>query len=1147
MSETCATRLLPDEPADVDVFGSHQRLARAIADLIANEPGGKSIALTGSYGSGKSTVVRILSQLLRETTSHARPAVFVFDAWAHQGDVLRRAFLETFVAFLTSIAWTKSTKWQSNLELLLGRREQSESTSEPVLTVAGRLVGASALLIPPGAALVSKAGDPSSFLSVRVWVWGLILCLAPLLAAVTTWLFWRPTWRLWRSEFWKQHRAPHENESVLSFFIQKTRETHRVSTVHIPDPTSVEFREMFLRIVEDVLAEPNRRLAIVVDNLDRLASSEALSIWATMRTFVDLETREDHPSLSRLWLLVPFDTRAAHRLIGLTEASDTRETETAFLNKSFQATFRVPPPVLSRWRTFLEDNLARAFPDQKHRDDFQTIFSLYRFKRGLFDTLMTPREIKLFVNKLGGLHRQWCGEIPLPLQALHVLHEENIRDAAKDLTAENFLAPLEIALIGAVEWQRYLAALHYNVPPNDALQVLLGRTVENALIAGDAAALQPLKGISGFAGVCEQVLQQNYVTWAQGEPASLASAALALAELDTPASDQLRPIWQWLRWGLLRIDQWPILRESTGRGLVEILNRFPAAELDSAATHALTRLRDCTVVAEPQPSAPNQITSRVWVRVAEPVVRAVDQAGRAKIITANFSVPGAAAEYVAALVALAEIPSLGDLIRYFRPRPAPQEVVAEFVGRCTSGRFTPETARAVPLLRGGVSADLQWEPLVAALNQRLQATNALQAPEVTGCVSTLLFLAWKQGNAQATSVAQGLAAQGHVLHQLYQARAVKDAEAVGVCTLLVLIFLPAGNVQAHVGNSSPGLNVYQEILRSPRDNMPECHVLARLVVELDQLDALLSVRSTASNSGALISVLLEQIATREDACGILRPEKLVPNFLVLEETLSVDVLRSLIGQLVSKGGLTDYLMGRDFDPQLGSLYALTEECTAAEKRNAFEGFLNRGLQGLQTEVWLQALGKEGPLIALLVELLRKGVVAPLGNNFEDALLSHAQALMRGEMDPVRYKEAWPRLATALPSALRENLLRNIRDTMIAATTPLGKLLALWGESLIREGALEEKGDDMVRRLARVLVERMDPSEIEWLSAAFKRKPAILSQCAVASREALTMRVTAVLRSTAADAAGRGALEELGRSLGIDPENLPTEEQEATES
>ena len=96
----CTTRLLDDAPSNIDAFGAHQRIANALSDLIQHEEGGKTIALTGSWGSGKSTVVRLLSSALSETSANEGTAkVFVFDAWAHQGDPLRRTFLEHLIDF----------------------------------------------------------------------------------------------------------------------------------------------------------------------------------------------------------------------------------------------------------------------------------------------------------------------------------------------------------------------------------------------------------------------------------------------------------------------------------------------------------------------------------------------------------------------------------------------------------------------------------------------------------------------------------------------------------------------------------------------------------------------------------------------------------------------------------------------------------------------------------------------------------------------------------------------------------------------------------------------------------------------------------------------------------------------------------------
>ena len=101
-NSVCSTRLLSDSPAQTDAFGSHERVAKAIAQLMCNDSGGKSIALTGSWGSGKSTVVEMV-----KTGADPDTEVFVFDAWAHEGDPLRRTFLEQLIDFFTAKEWIK--------------------------------------------------------------------------------------------------------------------------------------------------------------------------------------------------------------------------------------------------------------------------------------------------------------------------------------------------------------------------------------------------------------------------------------------------------------------------------------------------------------------------------------------------------------------------------------------------------------------------------------------------------------------------------------------------------------------------------------------------------------------------------------------------------------------------------------------------------------------------------------------------------------------------------------------------------------------------------------------------------------------------------------------------------------------------------
>jgi ABC-type transport system involved in cytochrome bd biosynthesis fused ATPase/permease subunit len=68
MSNQCVTHLLPDDPMTHDVFGSHQRVASAIAELVSSETVGRTMAITGPWGSGKSSVLRMVRERLASST-----------------------------------------------------------------------------------------------------------------------------------------------------------------------------------------------------------------------------------------------------------------------------------------------------------------------------------------------------------------------------------------------------------------------------------------------------------------------------------------------------------------------------------------------------------------------------------------------------------------------------------------------------------------------------------------------------------------------------------------------------------------------------------------------------------------------------------------------------------------------------------------------------------------------------------------------------------------------------------------------------------------------------------------------------------------------------------------------------------------------
>ena len=88
-------KILEEKTISDDQFKekTHEKVAETLFKLITkNSAKGLTIGLEGSWGSGKSTVVSILKDKLNKLDD---TRYFYFDAWEHEGDPLRRVFLES--------------------------------------------------------------------------------------------------------------------------------------------------------------------------------------------------------------------------------------------------------------------------------------------------------------------------------------------------------------------------------------------------------------------------------------------------------------------------------------------------------------------------------------------------------------------------------------------------------------------------------------------------------------------------------------------------------------------------------------------------------------------------------------------------------------------------------------------------------------------------------------------------------------------------------------------------------------------------------------------------------------------------------------------------------------------------------------------
>ncbi len=246
--------LLEDLVAEKDAFGPHQRVADAIADMIAVEPGGKAVAITGTWGSGKSTVFNLLKKRLQaeqgEDTASSETALFIFDAWAHEGDPLKRTFLEKIIDFLLDRDWISNKEgWKKERTKIAQRYRENTTTTTPVLTVLGSLFAFLLFLIPLGLAIVSSGRD----IGYEYWT-GVVLCVAPVLFTLVLWGI-------------KKRTGHFKTEDLFGLLVSKERKVEKFETIEDPNPSSVEFQNWFWGLATDAL-KGNRKLLVVIDNLD---------------------------------------------------------------------------------------------------------------------------------------------------------------------------------------------------------------------------------------------------------------------------------------------------------------------------------------------------------------------------------------------------------------------------------------------------------------------------------------------------------------------------------------------------------------------------------------------------------------------------------------------------------------------------------------------------------------------------------------------------------------------------------------------------------------------------------------------------------------------------------------------------------------
>ncbi|MDY6865457.1 MAG: P-loop NTPase fold protein [Halobacteriota archaeon] len=1083
-----------------------------MAQLIDEESGGKSIALTGSWGCGKSTVVEILKKEMEQSDTE----VFVFDAWAHEGDPLRRTFLEQLIDFFTENGRIKKEKWEKEKLKLSRKLIYQTVTSTPVLTPVGQIFALATFFVPIGLVFLSLLGSTN----VTRWIplIGFILVWLPLYAVILLWIREKcknkedtnkedTNKEDTNKEDTNKEDTNKEDNNILSLLANRTKTINNSETCTTPDPTSIEFQDFFKELLDDALSKESRKLLIVIDNLDRVDAKDALGIWATMRTFFDFNSNPSSVDwLSRLWLLVPFDPTALDRLWQLDSNISENKTgndgniSKSFSDKSFQITFNVAPPVLTSWKDFLLSQLKGAFPDHDS-GDFHKVYRLYRLRGLANKKLPTPRDLKLFVNQIGSIHRQWHDEIKLLIQALYVILQRNDFDFEEELIKGDFLNSNELQLINP-DYRQQLAALHFNVEEEEAYQILMGPHIEKALNNGDVDSIKELCGLPGFVQVCEHVVDEEYMDWSIKEERTICIAAHTLSELEQINDLSWKHIWDLLCIGVENVESFTALDEKAGKGLIQLFKHKQNSEFAQ-------KIVGLVVKSIPKPKAEEKKTDHDlidnWLSGVFVVLTELLSNNYSDIINEHFYVDCPASTYLELISNLCEKPEWNEIQPYFKTTSESTEIVAELVKVSNEGSFDNTHSNAVKVMLG-TRNDWEWGDLITALNKRLQASNNLEPPEIQANINALLYLK-QEGVSQADGDLASLASQGHLLHHFHKVFGSNNQMTTAICLIPLLKTIPGGNVQQHVGNSQAGFNNFKSILGAPAQHSGTVKKFAELVIQFWSIEDLLKLPEENPSTSDFVSATMEVIAKRDDAHELLHPSLILSQHQPLSQELSEGTFKGLIEQSIQNSSLVDSLVDHGFDVSFSKIYLIVFRANKEKNYQKFIEFLINGMKKVDKEIWVSELQNAGQLIELVIDLVGSGIQLNLSISLQDALFDHAGSLIGGSLDFQFSKDRWKYLCDALDTDSKNTFLRNLLDIIVSSDKTTEKVLEVYGEELKNCDFLTGIADSLVRNGFKQFIERMSDIELKWLSEVLSVCPEILNKCPQESKTDFENRVT----------------------------------------
>lgn len=477
-------KILTDDAQIVDLLEdkTHQKIAEHLYELITDEETpGLTIGIEGKWGSGKSTIIGILNEKLKTLSD---TFVFYIDTWAHEGDHLRRVFLEKFIEAIKNKLFPDDEKKlsKSDLEDLKKLKEIENSVCNKTITktitnttkinkLGTILTILTIIALPIGIVFIDNScSDVTLFGTEPNWLFiiGIGLSLLSVIVGGGAWVIQKL----------RKKKNP-------IFWTTETTDNTTDETTQESEKSSVEFEKFFNQILIFLETKGYKNIICVIDNLDRINEDDALKIWSTLQIFI----QEKNPILpkqenkQKLWILVPYDESGLKKLWDKNRESRDFVAKN-FLNKSFQLRIDVPQQVLSSWENYAKSEIDIALKnfDQISKN---TVLTVLKWTRKDLSDVPSPRVIKTYINQIAFMYSLCKDNASLAALCYYVslkyIECKSTGDITKELLEKKIPNNSMDLYSGKDALPQELSAIIFNVNQRKGMQLLLQTPIQKAL------------------------------------------------------------------------------------------------------------------------------------------------------------------------------------------------------------------------------------------------------------------------------------------------------------------------------------------------------------------------------------------------------------------------------------------------------------------------------------------------------------------------------------------------------------------------------------------------------------------------------------------------------------------------------------------